>query len=454
MKKESFARTVFQIALPVTLQSLLQFSFGVVDQVMIGQLGSYSIAGIGLGGKFVSIYSVVLAAIASAAGIMIAQYMGSKDENSTDRSFYVNMAMSVGLALVFIFLCTVFPDRIMAVYTKDETARKLAVDYIRILALSFLPMAVSSIVTVMLRCMEHAALPLYAGIAALILNTGFNYLLIFGKWIFPSMGVKGAALATVLAQIVMCGVLLFFYGNLRVRKKDTWNFRKMKEWLSCPLEYKKQYGKILGPILVCEFMWSLGENIYTVIYGNMGTEECAAMTMTIPVQTLMIGALSGLSQAVGILTGKSLGAGQYEKAYQESKKILRYGITGAVFLSVLLLGVSRFYVKLYNVEPLLQEMTMYILVSFALICPVKVLNMILGGGIIRSGGKTKYVMFIDMAGTWLFGVPLGFLGAFVLKLPVWHVYFLLSMEECVRLGISLIIFKKKSWMGRLKGEME
>lgn len=174
MKKESFARTVFQIALPVTLQSLLQFSFSVVDQVMIGQLGSYSIAGIGLGGKFVSLYSVVLAAIASAAGIMIAQYMGSRDEESTDRSFYVNMAMSVGLAFLFVFLCTLFPDRIMAVYTKDETARKLAADYIRILALSFLPMAVSSIVTVMLRCMEHAALPLYAGVAALAFNTGFN----------------------------------------------------------------------------------------------------------------------------------------------------------------------------------------------------------------------------------------------------------------------------------------
>ena len=97
----------------------------------------------------------------------------------------------------------------------------------------------------------------------------------------------------------------------------------------------------------------------------------------------------------------------------------------------------------------MQEMTRYILVRVALGCPTKVLNMILGGGIIRSGGKTKYVMFIDMAGTWRFGVPLGFFGAFVLKLPVWHVYFLLSMEECVRLGISLIIFKKRSWMGRL-----
>ena len=128
MKKESFARTVFQIALPVTLQSLLQFSFSVVDQVMIGQLGSYSIAAIGLGGKFVSLYSVVLAAIASAAGIMIAQYMGSQDEDSTDRSFYVNMAMSVGLAFVFVFFLNQVTDRHIAVYTKYYKARKQAAD--------------------------------------------------------------------------------------------------------------------------------------------------------------------------------------------------------------------------------------------------------------------------------------------------------------------------------------
>lgn len=447
-KKETFQRTVIKIALPVTLQSLLQSSFSVIDQIMIGQLGKSSIAGIGLSAKFASLYSVVLAAIATAAGIMISQHMGGKKKESVNRSFWTNLMLSVVLAVIFLILCTAFPDIIMGIYTKDEATRILAVKYIRILALSFLPMAVSSIVTTMLRCMEAAVLPLYANIFALILNTGLNYLLIFGKWIFPAMGVEGAAWASVIAQTVSFLIILVLFIRYHNRKGQNlithWNRRILGA-----KEYWVQYLKILCPILICEFLWSLGENIYAVIYGNMGTDACAAMTMTVPIQTLIIGALSGLSQAAGILIGKSLGGKQFEKAYSESKKLMKYGFLGSLLLSGILIAASPLYVKIYNVDPALQKMTWTVLVAFAIISPVKVQNMILGGGIIRSGGKTKYVMFIDIVGTWLFGVPLGLLSAFLWKLPIAYVYFILSLEECVRFAISLVLFRKKSWMESL-----
>lgn len=451
-KRESFERTVVRIALPVTIQSLLQSSFSVIDQVMIGQLGSSSIAGIGLGGKFVSLYSVVLAAIASAAGITISQYMGKKDEKSVNRSFDTSMMLSVGLAVLFMVLCLVFPEIIMMAYTKDGATRLLAVKYLRILAVSFLPMAVSSVATTMFRCMEKAALPLYASIFALILNTGLNYLLIFGKGPFPEMGVEGAAVASTASQVISCGIILFFF---KIHKDVTglkWDRKggKPEGEMGVRKEYRKQYLKILCPILVCEFLWSLGENVYTAIYGNIGTDACAAMTITIPVQTLVIGALSGLSQASGILTGKSLGARQYQEAYEDSKKLIKYGFLFSVILSIVLVAASPLYVNIYNVELVVKKITGGLLTVFAIVAPVKVLNMILGGGIIRSGGKTNYIMWIDIIGTWGFGVPLGFLSAFIWKLPITHVYFILSMEECVRLGISLILFKKKVWMERLK----
>lgn len=451
-KRESFERTVVRIALPVTIQSLLQSSFSVIDQVMIGQLGSSSIAGIGLGGKFVSLYSVVLAAIASAAGITISQYMGKKDEKSVNRSFDTSMMLSVGLAVLFMVLCLVFPEIIMMAYTKDGATRLLAVKYLRILAVSFLPMAVSSVATTMFRCMEKAALPLYASIFALILNTGLNYLLIFGKGPFPEMGVEGAAVASTASQVISCGIILFFF---KIHKDATglkWDRKGglPEEETGVRKEYRKQYLKILCPILVCEFLWSLGENVYTAIYGNIGTDACAAMTITIPVQTLVIGALSGLSQASGILTGKSLGARQYQEAYENSKKLIKYGFLFSVILSIVLVAASPLYVNIYNVELVVKKITGGLLTVFAIVAPVKVLNMILGGGIIRSGGKTNYIMWIDIIGTWGFGVPLGFLSAFIWKLPITHVYFILSMEECVRLGISLILFKKKVWMERLK----
>lgn len=449
-RQAEFDRTVLKIAFPVTLQSLLQSSFSVIDQVMIGQLGSSSIAGIGLGGKFASLYSVILAAIAAAAGIMISQYMGAKDEEAVRRSFFVNMGLSAGVAVLFLLPCMAFPEAVIGLYTKDEITRKLASDYLQIFALSFLPMAVSSMVTTMFRCMEAAKMPLYASIFALLMNTGLNYLLIFGKGSFPAMGVKGAALATAAAQWISCAVLLIFFMGFVGKQKTKWTKRSGRTRKTISKRgYGRQYLGIIGPMLICEFMWSLGENVYAAVYGNMGTDACAAMTMTVPVQTLVIGALSGLSQAAGILTGKLLGGDQYEKAYADSKRLMRYGFIGSLLLSFLLILISPFYARIYNVEPSVQLMTRDLLMVFAAVSPVKVQNMILGGGIIRSGGKTKYIMWVDIIGTWLFGVPLALLSAFVWKLPIAYVYFILSMEELVRLGISFAVFRKKTWMNQV-----
>lgn len=443
-KTVTFRQAVRKIALPVTLQSLLQSSFSVVDQVMIGSLGKDSIAGIGLGGKFASLYSVLLAAIAAVAGILLAQYFGKQDARSAGRSFTWSSAFSLLLAAAFTALCLAFPKSIMGLYTKDAATKAFAAQYLQILALSFLPMAISSMLTTMLRCMEAAALGLYASVFALVLNTALNYLLIFGHLGFPALGVAGAAWASVLAQLVSCGIILLLF--LRHYHNQAEKPLQLRGKGGSRAAYSRQYAAILFPILICEFLWSLGENVYAAIYGNMGTDASAAITMTVPVQTLLIGALSGLSQASAILIGKSLGRREYAQAYADAKKLMRCGAVGSAVLSVLLIALSPLYVRLYRVEPSLRSLTRYVLLAFAVIAPVKVQNMILGGGIIRSGGKTNYIMWVDIIGTWLFGVPLGLLSAFVWKLPIPWVYFLLSIEECVRFAVTLVIFRKKRWM--------
>lgn len=442
--EQRFYKSVIRIALPVTLQSLLQSSFSVIDQLMIGQLGSDCIAGVGLGGKFASLYSVLLGAVATVAGIMISQYMGQKNEREISRSFFANMGIALGIAAVFTALCLAVPGEIMRLYTKEEATRQMAQEYLWLIALSYVPMAVSSITAVLLRCMEAAMLPLYAGMTAVCLNTGLNYLLIFGKAGFPELGVQGAALASVFSQIVACLLTVAFclrhYRKQELELPFLWRFDGGK---------LRQYLGILCPLLICEFLWSLGENVYTAIYGNMGTDACAAMTLTVPVQTLLIGALSGLSQAAGILIGKRLGAREYDRADREAKKLMLFGFAGSLILSAVLVAAGRCYVGIFRVEPEIRTLAWQILIAFAVISPVKVQNMILGGGIIRSGGKTKYVMWIDFIGTWLFGVPLGLLSAFVWKLPVPWVYFILSLEECVRWGISVALFRKGSWRNQL-----
>ncbi|MGN1166304.1 MAG: MATE family efflux transporter [Lachnospiraceae bacterium] len=440
-KENAFYKTVIRIALPVTLQTLLQSSFSVIDQLMIGKLGSSSIAAVGLGGKFASIYTVLLGAITMTAGIMISQYMGQKDEREISRSFFANTLLAMGLAAVFLLLSVSFSQQILWLYTKDEATLEIASEYLKIIAFSFLPIAICNMISTLLRCMEAAVFPLYASITGAVLNTGMNYLLIFGKAGFPKMGVRGAAIASVISQLATCIVITAFfvvyYRRQSIKLRFVWRFGGKR---------RIQFLKILCPIVICEFLWSLGENVYTAIYGNIGTKACAAMTLTIPVQILVINALSGLSQAAGILIGKSLGALEYDRAYHEAKKLMVYGLYGSLILSLLLIFTGRFYVQIYQVEPEVRKMAVRVLVAFALISPVKVQNMILGGGIIRSGGKTSYIMWVDFIGTWIFGVPLGLIAAFVWKMQLPYVYFILSLEECVRFAISVYLFRKRIWM--------
>lgn len=439
--KSSFFASVCSLAVPVALQSMLQASFSIVDQIMIGQLGSVSVAGVGLAGKFASIYSVIVSAVGVVAGIMISQYLGQKNQREVRRSFFVNLLISLGLACVFTLLCGGFPSQIMGLYTTDVPMGQAAAAYLRIITATFVPIAGATMLSTLLRCLEKAQLPLYASIASAVLNTGLNYVLIFGRLGLPAMGASGAAIATVISTWVSFLLMLAMLGRNGSVLKASGRAGKFN---------LRQYLAMLLPILVCEFLWSLGENIYAAIYGHMGTEASAAMMLINPIQSLVIGALCGLSQAASVIIGKKLGSKEYDEAYRDSWRLIRYGFIGSVILSALVVATSPVYVEIYQVDAAVKLLTRQILLAYALVAPFKVLNMIAGGGVIRSGGKTNYVMFIDMIGTWVFGVPLGLLSAFVWKLPIPYVYFLLSLEECVRFAITVFILRGKRWMQSLE----
>lgn len=412
--------------------------------VMIGQLGETCVAGVGLAGKFASMYSVVIAAVGAAAGIMISQYLGQKNSAEVRRSFFRNLLLGLGVAALFTAVCALFPGPVMRIYTKDDRTQQAATEYLTLISGTFLPKAGSTLLSIAFRCAEKPGLPLYAGIVSAVLNTGLNELLIFGRLGLPAMGAAGAAIATVIAQCVNFLLLLLASRQLAfLRAKEVPHKAERLHW--------SRYLSVLLPLLFCEASWSLGENVYAAIYGRMGTAESAAMTLTAPIQGLVIGALCGLSQAAGVIVGKRLGGEDYDEAYQAAKRLMVYGAVGAAVLCTVVLLTNGAYVEIYRVSPTVKLMTRQILSVYAMAAPFKVLNMILGGGILRSGGRTAYVMGIDMLGTWAFGVPLGLLGAFVWRLPIAYVYLLLSLEECVRFAISMAVFRRKRWMRRLDG---
>lgn len=436
-----FIKSLCKIAIPVTLQSMLQASFSIVDQIMIGQLGEINVSAVGLCGNFSLIFSVVIGAVSTVAGILIAQFIGADDAKEAWRSLDISMICGIIISALFLFASGVFSSQILGLYTKDTSIINVGAVYFRIVAFSYIPMAISIVLSAWLRCREHAVIPFLASLGAVFVNTGLNYVLIFGKLGFPTMGIQGAAIATLISQLFNLAFIIV--GFVICIKKD-----KDKPLLSFRFEKitGKQYFIIIMPILVSQFLWSLGQNVESAVYGHLGTSNLAAYTLTSPIQSLIVGALSGLSAAAGVMVGKRLGKKEYDEAYKESKKIMYAGLIGAVLVSALLILLAGVYTELYRVEYNVRELGKILLIVFALYAPIKVENMILSGGIIRSGGNTKIIMIIDIIGTWFIGIPLCLLAAYVFKWGIVGVYTLLTTEEIFRLVVSLVIFKKRKWM--------
>lgn len=436
-----FMKSLCKIAVPVTLQSMLQASFSIVDQIMIGQLGETNISAVGLGSNFSLIFSVVIGAVGAVAGILIAQFMGAEDKKEAWCSFDVSLICGIMISALFLLAAGAFPLQILGLYTEDMSIINTGAVYFRIVAFSYIPMAVSNILSAWLRCREHATIPFLASFGAVAVNTELNYLLIFGKFGFPRMEIKGAAIATLISQLfnLVFIVIGFVVCNRRDGDKPVLSLRFKKITI-------RDYLVMIMPILVSEFLWSLGQNVESAVYGHLGTSNLAAYTLTGPIQGLIVGALSGLSAAAGVMVGKRLGRKEYDEAYAESKKIMYAGLAGSVVVASLLILLAGVYTGLYRVDNSVKELGKILLIVFALYAPVKVENMILSGGIIRSGGNTKIIMVIDIVGTWCIGIPLCLLAAYVFRWGIVGVYALLTTEEIFRLAVALVIFRKRKWM--------
>ena len=234
--KNGYLEEILRIGLPITMQSILQASYSLVDQIMVGTLGTMSIAGSGLVGKFSSLVNFTLAAVASVTSILVAQYHGNKDRDGINKGFFSCLYLAMAVMLLFLLPCLWIPDTILSVYTTDFEMVKEAVPYFTAIALSFIPMTLTMQFSALLRSIEKSKVPLYAGIASMIGNIIFNYLFIFGKMGMPCLGLIGAGIGTLLARsiesILLLGVLVF------MRKKEELYLQPVS------LFYTKQYKKI------------------------------------------------------------------------------------------------------------------------------------------------------------------------------------------------------------------
>lgn len=449
--ENSFYKLIMMIAIPITLQSLLQSSLTIVDQFMVGQLGEDCIATLALSNKFYNIYLYIVLALTGGIGIFISQFWGKKDVKSIIKTLKIPFAFGGGAMIIFTAAAFVFSNQILSMLTNDAEVITRGAEIQKIYFLSVLPVLITNIYSTLLRSTYNVKWPMITGFGSIIMNTLLNYVLIFGKLGFAPMGIEGAAIATVISRWLEAAALMIvvhvFNKTLSFNIISVFKGKLEKSFLL-------RCAKSIWPLLALNLVFISADTLYSSIYGNMGTQDMAAMSIMYPIQGFSIGLFNGLSSATAIILGNKIGSKEIDTAEQYAKRILKLTTAFTIVISALLVLASKLYLSFYQVSQTVYDNAQKLIVVSAIFLCVRVLNMVIGQGIIQSGGNTSYVLFLDIIGMWCIGLPFAYLGAFIFNLPIYAVYFLVSLEEVLRLILGLRKVLTKQWANDLISDIK
>ena len=435
-KDKEFYIRLFVITLPIAMQSLITSSLNMLDTMMIGKIGELELASVGIANQYYFLFSLLTNAIAIGSGVLIAQLWGKKDTINIKRTLSRSLFYSLVLTIVFMILGLIMPNKIMAIFNNDPT-----VDYLKIVVISYLFTTITFTFASGLRSIGNTRLPMLGSFIGLIVNGVLNAILIFGLLGAPKMGIKGAALATLIARIVefliVVGVIYTKVDVLKLRFKDM---------LELPKSLSITLNKVTLPILANEACWALGNITYTAIYARIGTSAAASIQICSTVMNLFMIVAFGLANAGVVIIGNEIGANREDEAISASKKISSLSVKISIVLAIVLALLAKPIVSFFNVSAEVKMAAQYILYIYALVMVFKVYNAVMIVGILRGGGDTTYGSILQGLTLWLIGIPLAAFATFVLKLPVYFVVMFATVEEIIKLLLMMRRFKSFKWI--------
>lgn len=447
--RKHFYLKLFSIALPLALQNLVTSSLNLVDVFMISSLSTASIAGVSLANKMFFLLFLLLFGISSGSAILTAQYWGIKDINNIRRVLGVCLGLGVAGAAFFTFAVIGFPTQVMRIFTTEQGAIVEGAKYLRIVGICYIPTAITFSYVFILRSTGKTKLPMYVSIAALILNTILNYTLIYGNFGAPEMGVEGAAVATVISRSLEFGILIYV-----IYKRREVPAAKLNELFDWTRAFISKYFTTVTPVIINELIWAYGVTMYDLVYGRMGEVVTATMGITKTVEQIGFFLIFSIGNAAGVLLGNQMGTGDFTQVFNYAKKLIKLVLGVGIVMGTLVFLASGPVSTLFRVEP---EVSYYIALTLkvmAFATVVKGLNMLIIVGILRSGGDTKFCMYLDGGAVWFVAVPLVALSGLVWGLPVQYVYALSMSEEIVKLVIGLWRTYSKKWINNIIAENE
>lgn len=448
IENKSLYKTLARVALPIALQSLITSSLNLVDNLMVGSLGEVDLAAVGLSVQLFFVHLGVMFGFASGSSAFMAQFWGKKDLPSIRKVIGFAVLVCFGISMLFFLPAILAPEKVLRLFTDIPEVISLGKDYVRTAALCFLTMGITYPLSAALRATQQTSIPLKISAVTFSANTVLNYILIFGSFGAPALGVKGAAMATAAARVIELG--LYFYVIFVRKNLLSGKFGEFFGWTR-PMVTKILITAI--PVVINETMWSLGMATYNAAYGRMGITEFAAIQASNTLNTLFILAIFSLGDALLILVGQRIGMGQMEYAFALAKRLLRIGFFVGIVSGGLLILTSRFIILLFNFTAEGQRYAFFILCIYGAFMPLKVYSGLNIVGTFRCGGDTRFAMCVEVGSVWLIGVPLVFFGALYLSLPIYFVVLMAQTEEVVKIIICRMRFCSKKWLNNLVHDM-
>ncbi len=441
----AFTKRLMLVALPIMFQNLIASSLHIIDGIMVSGLGTAPYAAVTQMSRFMFLFNLTLFGVTSGSSIFLSQLWGKKDIDGMRSVMGMCLRITVPLAILFGGGAMLFPRLVVGFFLPPGESAEYARQFLIFAAPGMLLTAVDTVYAGVMKSSEQTFIPMLAGSAAILVNTILNYGLIFGNLGLPALGVRGSAIATVIAS----GVSLTITVSVSYIKKLP-SAAKLSQLLRLDCTFFRHYLKIIFPVILNEGLWALGFTMYSVFFGRLGDAAVAAQGIYNTVDQLIFVMIYGLMNATAIVVGRSIGAGDREEAYLYARRLLFAAVCLGIVMGTVMILTRHHLVMLFgDITPEAKSLATVFMVYAGLFAWAKAFNCVNVVGVLRSGGDTVFTMLLDVGSIWCFGVPVVGLAALIFHWPVEMVFLCTAVEELPKITLGLKRMLSKKWINDL-----
>ena len=434
-----------KIAIPVSLQSLITVAINLMDTIMLSEMGDAQLSASSLAGQFINLFMIFCMGIGMGANVLTSRFWGMKDINSLKKAVTIMLRVCFVFSAVFTVATVFAPGLIMRIYSDEQDIIDYGIRYLWWMVPTYFCLGFSLTTTIVMRSVGQTFVPLICSVCAFFVNVFFNWVFIFGELGAPRMEIEGAAVGTLIARVFellfICGYFLFIDRRIRYRIRDM--------FIACS-DLVREYIRVSIPVLISDGLLALGNNAVGMITGHMGKAFVAANSVTVVVQQLSSVLTTGVSNASGIITGHTMGEGDYKKAQRQGYTFLILGAVIGVAAAAVIFVLRSPIINYYDISLEAKDIAYDLMDAIMLIMIFQSMNSILTKGVLRAGGDTRFLMLGDILFLWVASVPLGAIAGLVLGLDAFWVYTLLKIDQIIKCIWCYFRLRSGKWLKNIK----